>query len=255
MSREPVEIVVDLTSDKSIREQMDTPENRAAIEDVVRNAIGDPPPSDGFWADAPSGPAEPIAFQTARKDLLHALSRTLHAIPTDKDARPILQSWWLTVDGGYLTIHTADNYRLARATIDITSTSEGWFGIHWTEGKALLAFLASGPEDVTFDASNGVWSVRHEDGMLTGRLSPGTPPDWRVVTDVAMPEGAITFALNGRYASDAARAATGASGIARVDYAAPDRPTHWHSDAYDEWVMPVRIGAKTPDAETPEAGR
>ncbi len=241
--RDPVVIDVDLDSDQSIRDQLDTPENREAIAGVVRDAIGEPPPSDGFWADAPSGPAEPIAFQTARKDLLTALTRTQHALSGD-EARPVLQSWWLTVEGGYLTIHAADNYRLSRAVIDITSTSEGWFGIHRSEAKALLAFLATGPSDVTFDAAGGAWSVRHEDGMLTGRLSPGTPPDWRAVTDAATPDDAITFALNGRYASDAARAATGDSGIARVDYAAPDRPTHWHSDGYDEWVMPVRIGAE-----------
>lgn len=242
MSKEPVVITVDLDSDKSIRDQLDTPESREAIAGVVRDAIGQPPPGDGFWADAPSGPAEPIAFQTARKDLLHALTRTQHALSGD-EARPVLQSWWLTVEGGHLTIHAADNYRLARAVIDITSTSEGWFGIHRIEAKALLAFLASGPADVTLDAAGGAWSVRHEDGMLTGRLSPGTPPDWRAVTDAATPDDAVRFALNGRYASDAARAATGESGIALVDYAAPDRPTVWHSDGYDEWVMPVRIGA------------
>jgi hypothetical protein len=241
MSKDPVVITVDLDDDRSISEQMDTPENREAIEGVVRNAIGDPPPSDGFWGEVPTGPAEPIAFQTARKDLLHALTRTQHAHSGD-EARPVLQSWWLTVEPGTLTIHAADNYRLARVTIDITSTSDGWFGIHRSEGKALLAFLASGPSDVTFDASGGAWSVRHEDGMLTGRLSPGTPPDWRAITDAATPSDAIRFALNGRYASDAAKAATGASGIALVDYAAADRPTHWHSDGYDEWVMPVRIG-------------
>lgn len=242
MSKEPTVVTVDLDSDRSIRDQLDTPENREAIADVVRGAMGEPPPSDGFWAEPPSGPAEPIAFQCARKDLLNALTRTQHALSGD-EARPVLQSWWLTVDGPYLTIHTADNYRLARAVIDIASTSAGWFGIHRSEAKALLAFLATGPSDVTVDASGGAWSVRHEDGLLTGRLSPGTPPDWSAVTDAAMPADAITFALNGRYASDAAKAATGSSGIVRVDYAAPDRPTHWHSDGYDEWVMPVRIGS------------
>lgn len=242
MSKEPVTITVDLDDERSIRDQLDTPENREAVGEVIRNAVGAQAPSDGFWAEPPSGPAAPIAFQTARKDLLNALTRTQHALSGD-EARSVLQSWWLTVEGGYLTIHAADNYRLARAVIDITSTSEGWFGIHRSEGKALLAFLASGPSDVTLDAAGGAWSVRHEDGMLTGRLSPGTPPDWSVVTEAATPDDAARFALNGRYASDAAKAATGDSGIALVDIAGPDRPSHWHSDGYDEWVMPVRIGA------------
>lgn len=247
-------ITVDLDSERSIRDQIDTPEHREAIAGVVRTAMGEPPPSDGFWGEAPSGPAEPVAFQTARKDLLAALTRSQHAISGD-EARPVLQSWWLSVADGYLTIHTADNYRLARVVIDVTSTSAGWFGIHRSEGKALLAFLSSGPSDVTFDAAGGDWSVRHEDGMLTGRLSPGTPPDWRAVTDAATPEPAVRFKLSGRFASEAAKWAAGDGGAVVVDYTADDRPTHWHSDGVDEWVMPVRIGAKTPEAEPEDDDR
>ena len=194
----------------------------------------------GFWGEVVTGPLAPVTFQTSRKGLSSALTRTQHAHSGD-EARPVLQSWWLTVAGDTLTIHTADNYRLARATVSVDSQGDGWFGIHRSEAKALLAFLASGPDDVAFEAGDGAWSVHHEDGRLTGRLSPGTPPDWSSITER---EGRdpVSYALDGRFASDAAKAAIGASGIVHVDYVSADRPTVWRSDGYSEWVMPVRIG-------------
>ena len=242
MTRDPVVITIDPDDPRPIREQLDTPANREAVAGVIRDALGEEetaPPPDGFWAEAPTGPEAPVTFQASRKDLLHALTRTEHAIASDK-ARPVLQSWWLTVEGGVLTIHTADNYRLARAVIDVSAQSDGWFGIHRSEGKALLAFLASGPSDVWFDAAGGGWAVRHEDGSLTGRLSPGTPPRWSQITDRILAEPTVEYTLNGRFASDAAKAATGPGGTVLVDYESEDRPTRWHSEGYDEWVMPVR---------------
>ena len=196
-----------------------------------------------FWGEVPTEPAEPIAFQAARKDLLSALSRTQHAIGDDED-RPVLQSWWLTVDGDLLSIHTADNYRLARATIDVSSDTVGRCGIHRSEGRALLAFLASGPSDVSVDVSNGAWSITTDEGMLTGRLSPGTPPDWLAVTKPVEPS--LTFSMNGRYAQDAAKAAVGASGMVTVDWESPERPVVYRSDGFTEWIMPIRIGGATP---------
>lgn len=222
---------------------MDSADGRAIIEGVVRKAMG----GDGFWGEVVTGPAEPVVFQAGRKDLLAALTRTQHALATDED-RPVLQSWWLTATDDRLTVHTADNYRLARATVDITAQGVGWFGIHRSEGKALLAFLASGPDSVAFEASGGAWSVHHEDGMLTGRLSPGQPPDWSKVTERGQDE-TVRYALNGKFASDAARAAIGESGIVHVDYEAADKPTVWHSTGYSEWVMPVRIGADASGAD------
>lgn len=199
--------------------------------------------TDNLWGEVPTTPAEPLSFQTERKALLSALSRTQHALGDD-DKRPVLQSWWLVVDGDLLTVHTADNYRLARAVVDVSSSGVGLFGIHRSEGKALLAFLASGPPDLIIDVSGGAWSVSHDEGRLTGRLSPGSPPDWAVVThrDAAV----TTLALNGRLAADAAKAATGESGIVMVDLGSSDRPTLFRSDGYDEWVMPVRIGGGAP---------
>lgn len=196
-----------------------------------------------MWGEVPTEPAEPIAFTTSRKDLLHALTRTQHALSGEED-RPVLQSWWLTVDGELLVIHTSDNYRVAKATVDVDAESVGRFGIHRSEGKAILAFLASGPSDVTVDVAGGAWSISHDEGRLTGRLSPGTPPDWSKVTDGLAP--ALTFTLQGKFASDAAKAAVGESGIVTVDWESPERPTVWRSPGFLEVVMPVRIGGGTP---------
>lgn len=216
-----------------------TPEAEGVIEDVARGVAGGAV-GGGLWGQVVTGPVEPLAFQTTRKGLLAALARTQHAMASDED-RPILQSWWLTVDGHELTIHASDNYRLARATIDVESQGSGWLGIHRGEGKALLAFLASGPDDLAFDAGDGVWSVHHGQGQLKGLLSPGEPPDWSAITGHE-PGRVVRYALNGRFASDAAKAGVGASGIVFVDYESMGRPTVWHSDGYSEWVMPVRVG-------------
>lgn len=40
MSKEPVTITVDLDDERSIRDQIDTPENREALAEVVRDALG-----------------------------------------------------------------------------------------------------------------------------------------------------------------------------------------------------------------------
>lgn len=220
--------------------EMGTPEAEDIVREVVREAVG-------FWGEIATGPLSRVTFQTSRKGLLGALTRTQHAQASEED-RPVLQSWWLTVEGKRLTVHASDNYRLARATVDIESQGDGWFGIHRSEAKALLAFLASGPDDVAFEAGDGAWSVHHETGQLTGLLSPGEPPDWSAITS-REPANPVRYALNGKYASDAAKAAIGASGIVFVDYTSAELPTVWHSDGYSEWVMPVRIPGGAPDAE------
>jgi DNA polymerase III sliding clamp (beta) subunit (PCNA family) len=229
--------------DGDIAAQLNEPAVRGAVEGVVRNVLGAPAPSDGFWADPPSGPAEPISFQTARKDLLHALTRTQHALSGDED-RLVLQSWWLTVEGKALVIHASDNYRVARATVSVETVDGGRFGIHRSEGKALLAFLASGPSDVAVDVAGGAWSVTHDEGRLAGRLAPGDPPDWSKVTIARVAER--TVALNGRYVADAAKAATGESGVLLMDFHAPEEPALFRSEGYDEWIMPVRTPGVTP---------
>lgn len=199
--------------------------------------------TDPLWGEVPTEPAEPIALTTARKDLLAALTRTQHAL-SDHEERPVLQSWWLTFDDVHLVIHAADNFRIARATVDVIAASGGVFGIHRSEGKALLAFLASGPPDVSVDVSGGQWAVTHDEGRLTGRLSPGTPPDWSRVMEGREPS--LTFAMAGRYAADAAKAAVGASGVVMVDWEGPESPVVYRSEGYLELVMPVRIPGGAP---------
>lgn len=224
---------IHVDASKPIAEQLAEPEVRAAVEGVVRDAMG----GASLWGEVATEPAEPIRFEAARKDLLHALTRTQHAL-SDADERPVLQSWWLTVEAGLLTIHAADNYRLARATVDVLAEAEGRFGVHRSEGKALLAFLATGPSSVVVDVAGGSWSVSHDEGRLTGRLSPGEPPDWSRVTDRGEPE--LTFALNGKYTAEAAKAAVGESGVVLVDWRGEDQAVLYRSQGYDEWVMPVR---------------
>lgn len=80
---------------------LDSDAGKAIIEGVVRDAVG------GFWGPGVTGPTSPLSFQTSRKDLLAALTRTQHAQATDED-RPVLQSWWLSVEGDRLTVHTSD---------------------------------------------------------------------------------------------------------------------------------------------------
>ena len=119
MTRDPVVIQVD--ADRPIREQIDTPENRAAIEDIVRRGVGIPedgaPPPDApgsLWGEPESAQVPPIAFTTERKAILQALTRTQHALAADDDdSRPVLQTWWLSVADQKLTIHAADNHRVA----------------------------------------------------------------------------------------------------------------------------------------------
>ena len=142
MTREPVVIEVDLDSDRSIRDQIDTPEHRAALADVIRNALGDdgtPPPPDGsLWGEPETAQVPPIAFATERKAIHQALTRTQHAQESDDDGRPVLQAWWLTVADQKLTIHAADNRRIARATVDCLPAPEdaaGGFGIHRWDAK------------------------------------------------------------------------------------------------------------------------
>ncbi len=198
---------------------------------------------DVLWGEVPTEPAEPIAFTASRKDLLHALTRTQHALSGEED-RPVLQSWWLAVDASHLVIHAADDYRVARATVGVLTDSACRFGIHRSEGKAILAFLASGPSDVNVDVAGGAWSISHDEGRLTGRLSPGTPPTWSSITDTLAP--VLTFNLNGRYLSDAAKAAVGESGVVSLDWESAERPSVLRSPGYLEVVVPVRIGGGTP---------
>ena len=241
MTREPVVINVDV--DKPIGPQIDTPENRAAIEDIVRRAM--PEEATGsLWGEPESAQVPPIAFTTERKAIHAALTRTLHAAaPDDEDSRPVLQCWWLSVADRKLTIHAADNYRVARARVDVLPSPEvagGLFGIHRSDAKKLLAFLATGPDDVWVTAEGGAWAFSHELGRLTGRLFNGEPPDWTGVTEGALP--LITVGLNARYVAEAGKAAEGRSGVVRVEYVNETRPIVFRSTDLDEWVMPVRLG-------------
>ena len=245
MSKEPVVINVDLDSGRSIREQIDTPENREKVAEVVRNAMGSDKPAEGLWPAEPPEPAPPVAFQTERKGLLDALSRTQHAHASDPDANPVMHLWWLTVKDDRLTIHASDGYRLARATLDVIPTTEGTFALHRSDGKAILAFLAKGPDDVYVQAEGGAFRFSHEDGILTGHLGTGKPPDWSRVTV----EPVLTWSMNGKFASEAAKAATGPSGVVLVEFETPDKPTAWRSEGYAEWVMPVRVGGAAQTAE------
>ena len=257
VSKDPVVINVDLSGDKSIADQIDTPENREAVAEVVRNALGIDggtgeahAPDGSLWAEMDtSAQVPPIAFTTARKDIHAALSRTQHALaPDEPDSRPVLTCWWLSVAEKKLTIHTADNYRVARAIVDVLPSpedAEGLFAIHRTDARKLLAFLASGPDDVWVTAEGGAWSFSHEMGLLTGRVFAGTPPDWTAITEGALP--AITGGLNARYVAEAAKAAeAGASGVVRWEYIDERRPVVFRSTALDEWIMPVRLGAPEP---------
>lgn len=251
MTRDPAVITVDMDDPRPIREQIDPPANRAAIEDVVRAALGSdepPPPEAGLWGEEPTAQVPPIAFTTERKAIHQALTRTLHALaPDDDDSRPVLQTWWLSVADQKLTIHAADNYRVARARVDVLPApedAEGVFGIHRTDAKKLLAFLATGPDDVWVTAEGGGWSFSHESGRLTGRLFRGDPPDWSRVTEGALP--AVVVALNAKYVAEAGKAAEGRSGVVRVEYVAEDKPVVFRSTDLDEWIMPVRLG--TPEA-------
>lgn len=257
MSKEPVTITVDLDDERSIRDQIDTPENREALAEVVRDALGIEggtgeahAPDGSLWAEmAASAQVPPIAFTTARKDIHAALSRTQHAMaPDDVDSRPVLTCWWLSVADQKLTIHTADNYRVARARIDVIPSpedAEGLFAIHRSDARKLLAFLASGPDDVWVTAEGGAWAFSHEMGRLTGRVFAGTPPDWTAVTEGAQP--AITGGLNARYVAEAAKAAeAGASGVVRWEYVDERRPVVFRSTDLDEWIMPVRLGTPEP---------
>ena len=252
---EPIVITVD--PDKPIREQIDTPENRSAIEDVVRASLGIEggtgeahAPDGSLWAEVASdAQVPPIAFTTARKDIHAALSRTQHALaPDEPDSRPVLTCWWLSVARQKLTIHTADNYRVARSIIDVIPSpedAEGLFAIHRTDARKLLAFLASGPDDVWVTAEGGTWTFSHEMGRLTGRVFAGTPPDWTAITEGALP--AITGGLNARYIAEAAKAAeAGASGVVRWEYIDERRPIVFRSSSLDEWIMPVRLGTPEP---------
>ena len=244
-------INVDPDSDRSIAEQIDTPENRAAIEDIARRALGmesdaPPPPPDGsLWGEPESAQVPPIAFTTERKAIHQALTRTQHALaPDDDDSRPVLQTWWLSVADQKLTIHAADNHRVARARVDVLPApedAEGVFGIHRTDAKKLLAFLATGPDDVWVTAEGGGWSFSHESGRLTGRLMIGTPPDWSRVTDGALP--AFVVGLAARYVAEAGKAAEGRSGVVRIEYVDETRPVVFRSTDLDEWIMGVRLGA------------
>lgn len=127
--------------------------------------------------------------------------------------------------------------------LHVLTDSAGRFGIHRSEGKAILAFLASGPSDVTVDVAGGAWSISHDEGRLTGRLSPGTPPTWSSITDTRAP--VLTFNLNGRYLSDAAKAAVGESGVVSLDWESAERPSVLRSPGYLEVVLPVRVGGGT----------
>lgn len=257
MSKDPVVINVDLDSGQSIRDQIDTPENREAVAEVIRDALGIEggtgeahSPEGSLWAEmAASADVPPIAFTTARKDIHAALSRTQHALaPDEPDSRPVLTCWWLSVADKKLTIHTADNYRVARARIDVIPSpedAEGLFAIHRSDAKKLLAFLASGPDDVWVTAEGGAWAFSHEMGRLTGRVFAGTPPDWTVITEGALP--AITGGLNAKYVAEAAKAAgEGPSGVVRWEYIDERRPVVFRSASLDEWIMPVRIGTPEP---------
>ena len=245
-AREPVVIRVD--ADRPIREQIDTPENRAAVEDIVRRAMPDPSPEapGSLWGEPESAQVPPIAFTTERKGLLAAFSRTQHALASEDDERPILQAWWLAVADRRLSVHAADNHRVARGTVDVLPAPEdaaGTFGIHRTDGKALLAFLAKGPDDVWVEAAGGAWTIRHEDGVLRGRLMNGTPPGWDKVTEEREP--VIVVGMAARYVSEAGKAAEGRSGVVRVEWLGDGAPIVFRSTDLDEWVMPVRLG---PDA-------
>ena len=247
--REPVVINVDLDSGKSIAEQIDTPENRAAVEDIVPNAIGDEPqpPADSLWGEEPTAQVPPIAFTTERKAIHQALARTQHAQESDEDGRPVLQAWWLSVAHQKLTIHAADNRRVARAIVDCIPApedAEGVFGIHRSDAKKLLAFLATGPDDVWVTAEGGGWSFSHGEGRLTGRLMVGTPPDWSAVTEGFQP--AITVALASRFVAEAGKAAEGRSGVVRIEYTDERRPVVFRSTDLDEWVMPFLLGKPEP---------
>ena len=256
MSKDPVVINVDLSGDRSIRDQIDTPENREAVAEVVRNALGIEggtgeahSPDGSLWAEmATSAQVPPIAFATARKDLHSALIRTQHALaPDDEDSRPVLMCWWLSVAAKKLTIHAADNYRVCRATLAVIPSpedAEGLFAIHRSDARKLLAFLATGPDDVWVTAEGGAWAFSHEMGRLTGRLFAGTPPDWTAITEGA--QAAITVGLNARYVAEAGKAAEGASGVVRVEYVDERRPVAFRSTGLDEWIMPVRLGTPEP---------
>lgn len=250
MTRDPAVITVDMDDPRPIREQIDHPANRAAIEDVVRAALGSdepPPPEAGLWGEEPTAQVPPIAFTTERKAIHQALSRTQHAQVDDPDGRPVLQAWWLSVAAQKLTIHAADNYRVARAVVDCLPApedAEGVFGIHRSDAKKLLAFLATGPDDVWVTAEGGGWSFSHGEGRLTGRLMVGTPPDWSAVTTGYQP--AVVVALNAKYVAEAGKAAEGRSGVVRVEYVAEDKPVVFRSTDLDEWIMPVRLGTPEP---------
>lgn len=202
-----------------------------------------PPPDAGLWGEPETAQVPPIAFTTERKAIHQALTRTQHAQVTDEDGRPVLMAWWLSVADQKLTIHCADNYRIARAVVDCLPAPEdasGLFGIHRSDAKKLLAFLATGPDDVWVTAEGGGWSFSHGEGRLTGRLMVGTPPDWSAITDGHQP--AIVVALNARYVAEAGKAAEGRSGVVRVEYIGDGKPIVFRSTDLDEWVMPVRLG-------------
>lgn len=202
-------------------------------------------PTTALWPEADQPQLPPIAFTTERKALLAAFSRTQHAIATDEDASPVLQAWWLAVRDQKLTIHAADNFRVARARVDVLPApedAEGVFGIHHREARALLAFLAKGPDELWMEAAGGAWTIHHEDGRLTGRLFHGTPPDWTKVTE--RDDAAITVSLNARFLADAGKAAEGRSGVVRVEYISEAAPVVFRSTDLDEFVMPVRIGGE-----------
>ena len=245
-------VVIDVDASRPIAEQIDTPENRAAVEDVIRNVLGvdegEAPAQEGsLWGEPEQAQVPPIAFTTERKAIHQALVRTQHAQESDEDGRPVLQAWWLSVAAQKLVIHAADNRRVARATVDCIPApedAEGVFGIHRSDAKKLLAFLATGPDDVWVTAEGGGWSFSHGEGRLTGRLMVGTPPDWSAVTTGYQP--AVVVALNSRFVAEAGKAAEGRSGVVRVEYIAEDKPVIFRSSDLDEWVMPVRIGTPEP---------
>lgn len=218
-----------------------------AVEDADETEAAPPHPDGSLWGEPETAQVPPIAFTTERKAVHAALSRTQHAQEADDDGRPVLQAWWLSVAAQKLTIHCADNRRVARAVVDCLPSpedAEGVFGIHRSDAKKLLAFLATGPDDVWVTAEGGGWSFSHGEGRLTGRLMIGTPPDWSAVTTGFQPTFTVAFAA--RFVAEAGKAAEGRSGVVRVEYTDERRPVVFRSTDLDEFVMPVLLGTPEP---------